>query len=179
MPGVSVWGVLGAGAVAIAASQFMYYFRELGDESARYMLTNRAITIAKDYFPFGTGWSTYGSAFSINPYSPVYRYYQLDEVWGLSPKFSLFVSDTFWPMVLGQTGVVGIIVYVIILLFLVTAVFALGRRNAYRMASALGAFLYLVISSTSESAFVNGFAIPMAMWMGLLFAENRDEEVAE
>lgn len=173
--GFLTWSVIGSGVLLIALKQLSYYYGTLRNESARALLTERSLDIARDYLPFGTGWGTFGSAFSVEPYSPVYRLYHLNRVWGLSPTYNAFVSDTFWPMLLGECGVVGVLLYGIVLLLLVKSVFELGKHNAYAMAAALVPMIYLLISSTSESAFVNTFAIPFAFLLGFLFAEDKKE----
>ena len=173
--GPVAWGLMGVSGLAIGIRQFRYYFETV--ESARKLLTKESVAIARDYFPFGTGWGTFGSAFSGNPYSPVYRMYHLDDVWGLTPDYYAFVADTFWPMILAQCGLIGASLYVLILLILVLEVFSFGKKNAYAMASGLVSVLYLVIASTSESAFVNTYAVPYAFWLGVLFAENRKSEI--
>lgn len=172
--GPLAWSLMGVSGIAIGIRQFRYYFETV--ESARKLLTKESIIIARDYFPFGTGWGTFGSAFSGNPYSPVYRMYNLDDVWGLTRDYYAFVSDTFWPMILAQCGFVGAVLYVLILVLLALEVFSLGRKNAYAMASGLVSLLYLVIASTSESAFVNTYAVPYAFWLGVLFAGNRKSD---
>lgn len=173
--GFLIWSMIGSGVLLIAANQVLFYFSTLRNESARALLTGRSFQIAADYFPFGTGWGTYGSAFSVEPYSVVYRLYHLNRVWGLSPTYNVFVSDTFWPMLLGQCGVLGVLLYAATLVLLAKSIFELGKRNAYALAAGLIPLLYLLLSSASESAFVNSFAVPFAFWLGFLFAENKKE----
>ena len=158
-------------AVIAGLFQVIYYYCVLGSESARGVLTLGAPFVAKDHFPFGSGWGTYGSAFSIEPYSPVYGMYHMEKVWGMSENFHSFISDTFWPMIMGQTGFFGFAAYVGAMVVFARKIYTL-KTEKNRFASGIFAFLYLLISSTSESAFVNPIAIPLAFWMGLLFAEQ-------
>lgn len=158
--------------------QLFYYYYQLGDESARLILTIAAPYITKDYFPLGTGWATYGSAFSAVPYSPIYMQYGMNVVWGISPSYHQFISDTFWPMLLVQCGVFGFIAYLGVLALFVRAVFRLRKRNASIFAAGMVPVLYLLLASSSESAFVNPLAVPFALWIGFLFAadyRNRQE----
>lgn len=168
----------GGGAIAVFASfcQFYYYYIVLGTEAARVVLSIAAPYIAKAYFPFGTGWGTFGSAFSVDPYSPVYEICHMDGVWGLSPSYPQFVSDTFWPMLLGQCGVIGTLAYIGVLVMLTWNIFSLRKKNTCAFAAGLVPLCYLFISSTSESAFVNPVAVPFALLMGFLFAESSDGE---
>ena len=78
-------------------------------DQARTALYQTSVVIARDEFPLGVGLGRYGSALSRDPYSPVYAQYGLDKIDGLSPKHSSFVGDTFWPRILGETGVIGLI----------------------------------------------------------------------
>lgn len=164
---VCAWGVIGLAVVA-AICQVLHYYVNLGTESARAVLTIGSAYVAFDHFPFGTGWGTYGSAFSVEPYSPVYTMYNMQRVWGISPDYSEFVSDTFWPMILGQCGIIGLGLYIAILVLLFKWILELKNKSPYMLASALTVFGYLLICSTGESAFVNPTAVPLAMWLGFL-----------
>lgn len=169
--------ILACGVVAAAAAAGIYqivsYYYLMGVESARAVLTVAAPFIAADHFPFGTGWGTYGSAFSTVPYSPVYGMYRMSGVWGISPDYPNFVSDTFWPMVLAQCGVFGFLALIGILIMMIREIF-LWKQEKSVFASALLPVLYLLISSTSESAFANPIAVPLAFWIGFLFSEQRN-----
>lgn len=165
-------GAVAAVAIAAGLYQIIDYYILMGVESARAVLTIAAPFLAADHFPFGTGWGTYGSAFSADPYSPVYGMYWMAGVWGLSPDYPEFVSDTFWPMIMGQCGFIGFAAFIGALVLFVKRVFAMkSDRNVF--ASALLIILYLFISSTSESAFANPVSVPLAFWLGLLFTEYR------
>ncbi len=164
---VAVVGVAVVGAII----QLLFYVK-LGLTTARAVLTVSAPFLAWDHFPFGTGWGTYGSAFSVEPYSQVYTHYHMERVWGMSPSYHDFVSDTFWPMILGQCGFIGFAAFIGALVLFVRRVLTL-RENKSAYAAAVFLLLYLLIASTSESAFANPLAVPFAFWIGFLFAEQR------
>ena len=54
--------IIGIFAIIIAFDQVSYYYLE-SNNSARKQLSFKAIEIAKDYFPIGTGFGTYGSLY--------------------------------------------------------------------------------------------------------------------
>lgn len=152
---------------AITYQQLEYYFIKL-DDSARNVILNTSIEIANDYFPIGTGFATYGSAFSVKKYSPVYKMYQINNIYGLEEGKAYFASDSFWPMVLGQFGYIGLIMYFISILYIFKKIQAQYKKeNKYMYIAKLISLLYLIISSTSESAFVNPMAIPFAIILGM------------
>ena len=162
---------LGFAAVAIGY-QIVNYYILMGVESARAMLTLAGPFVAWDHFPFGSGWATFGSAFSAEPYSPVYGMYRMAGIWGLSPGYPAFMSDTYWPMILGQTGYFGFAGFLLALTVFVKKILKMKDFPA-SFASGLLILAQLLISSTSESALANPLAVPMAFWLGLLMAEHR------
>ena len=153
--------------------QTVRYYYTMGTESARAMLTLAAPFVAWDHFPFGSGWGTFASAFSAEPYSPVYGMYRMAGIWGLSPSYPAFVSDTYWPTIIGECGYFGFIFFLIALILFVKKFLNLKTVSRTSYASALMVLLYLLISSTSESALANPMAIPLACWLGFLLAEQR------
>ena len=82
---------------------------------ARVVLGFTSLRIMMDRFPLGVGWGMFGSPTSQQLDSPVYSNYGIDNVYGLSSDFNNFMADTFWPMIFGETGVMGTILYCIIL----------------------------------------------------------------
>lgn len=97
-------------AVFIAWGQIVeYYFA--GNETARDLLGTTSLQIAFDYFPLGTGFGSFASYMSKVYYSQVYFSYHLSSVYGLMniPDGGSFISDVYWPMVLGQTGFLGLL----------------------------------------------------------------------
>ncbi len=151
----------------IAFDQIEYYFLNTTD-IARTALVQTAFEIAKDYFPFGSGFATYASYFSTVSYSPIYHKYSIDKVYGLIEGNAGFATDAFWPMILGQFGYFGLFFYAISLLFILIKIqknFSTENKNKY--IAEIVIFAYLMISSTSESAFVNPLSIPLALLLGL------------
>lgn len=84
---------------------------------ARVVLTVTSLQIANDNMPFGVGWGMYASPTTIQIESPVYHNYGIDEVYGLSYVHDggVFMADVFWPMIIGETGYLGLVVYIMIL----------------------------------------------------------------
>lgn len=165
-----------AAAVLIGWEQFIGYYQ--ADDSARAELTRAAIEIAGDHFPIGTGFATFASSMSATGgfYSPLYYQYKLNEVWGLYPDNPAFLSDTFWPIVLGQFGVSGFVLYLIAMLSIGILAF---REGVSSKPSVVLCFGYLLIASTSETSFFNPMAVYLAMTLGILVASEQSQEVSE
>jgi hypothetical protein len=86
------------------------------DGTARRVFYEYAVKNANSFFPFGSGFATYGSAEASKNYSPLYYLYNFDEVWGMSPNFRAFLTDTYWASVLGQFGWIGAFIMIIVYL---------------------------------------------------------------
>lgn len=163
-------------AIIYGWDQISFYYLDFRSTlTARGALTYTSFQIAKDYFPLGSGFGTFGSAPSGDNYSPLYYLYGISNIWGLSRRDPVFVSDTFWPMILGQSGYLGLVLYILFLIGLFKKFSLRLRGNPGLYATTLGAFSYLLISSTSESAFVNPAAVLLGFVLGLatqLFQEE-------
>lgn len=72
-----------------------------------------SVAIARDELPLGAGLGRFGSHMSRTDYSPVYERYGLDQVRLLGPSDPSAATDAFWPMVLGETGLVGAVAAIV------------------------------------------------------------------
>lgn len=98
--------------VSVAISERFTTFSSLWSETMRGALYGTAPVVATDFFPFGTGWGTFGSSPSRDIfYSPVYVAYGINNVWGGSPTHGVFLIDTFWPKIIAEQGWIGFVVY--------------------------------------------------------------------
>lgn len=68
-----------------------------------------SLAIARDEFPLGGGIGRFGSHLSREDYSPLYARYGLTRVALLGPDDPQAATDAFWPMVLGETGAIGLV----------------------------------------------------------------------
>lgn len=166
--------VIGVAAILFGWNQINFYFLDYNaTQTARGALTYVSSKIAKSSFPFGSGFGTFGSAPSGDNYSPVYALYGISNVWGLSRVFHNYISDTFWPMILGQSGFLGLSAYIIFLIELFVSFTSRLKDNSLLYGTALAIFSYLLISSTSESAFVNPSAVFLGFVLGIVFLLNQ------
>lgn len=160
--------------IAIGWNQIYYYFfSDIQFNSARYQLFVKSFQVAMDSFPFGAGFATFGSYFSSIYYSPLYYRYGISMVHGLQEGNAWFVNDSFWPMILGQFGFIGFASMIIVVYLLYKEIQMCRKINLFSYSSCLFIFFYLMIESTSSSAFVHPLSIPFALIIGHVFAENK------
>lgn len=150
--------VIAVAGIAFSYQQINYYYLENTD-FARSALTLTSYKIANDHFPFGSGFAAFGSYQSGVNYSPIYHKYGIDHIWGITRKEAFFISDNFWPMILGQFGYIGLIFFILFILSLISLINRLKIISYSYYYSALSCIVYLLISSTSESSFVQPFAV--------------------
>lgn len=81
----------------------------ISSEEARTVLTLGSIQVASNHFPLGAGFGRYGSRTAAVEYSPEYINLGFPTVYGLEPgpNGGLFLTDTSWPAVIGETGFIG------------------------------------------------------------------------
>lgn len=169
--------LLTVAALIVGWEQFAYYYIDLEGASARSALTQMSFVIAGDYFPIGTGFGTYASNVAAEHYSPVYHMYGLNYIHGLGETDMSFGSDTFWPIIIGQTGVIGTFFYVYVLIALFRRVLGMKNIDLYAYTSGIFMFAYLMISSTSEPTFCNAVSIPLALLLGFVFAIEKSAKI--
>lgn len=161
--------------ITIGWEQIQFYFIDLSGTSARSMLVSTSFQIMKDYFPIGTGFGTYASASAVEFYSPVYYKYGLNYIWGLSEDFSSFGSDSFWPIIIGQTGVIGTVCFVGMLALLFLRLQRMKKMDMHAYAAGLFIFAYIMICSTAEPAFHNSVAVALTLILGFVFSEKSNK----
>ena len=137
-----------------------------------------SLLIIKDYFPIGTGFGTFASHSAAVNYSPVYIKYGFELIYELrNSSKGTFFDDQFWPIIFGQTGLVGTVSYIYLLVQLFRRIQGMYRQNQNSYMAALFVFIYLMISSIAEPAFNNSVAIPLAMALVLAMKKRTNKEL--
>ena len=111
----------------------------LNENAPRYLFFKYAFVTANEYFPIGSGFATFGSDMAARNYSKLYYKYGFSKLFGMNPEDSSFMSDTFWPMAIGQFGWIFGLIYIGIYLY----IFKFCESNRY--SSNIKAFLYAML----------------------------------
>jgi len=132
-------------------------YQNISDE-ARNALYAASVRVAGDFFPLGSGLGTFGGWIAALYYSPLYNQYGLSTVYGLE-KGGRFLTDTFWPYLIAQFGVIGILCYawILIVFFHNAASVFKKAENLFIKAFALGTLMILaegLVESLAEAVFV-------------------------
>lgn len=172
---LKIWhlGILGILSIIVGWRNISFYYIQLSGRSARSVMTQTAFKILKDYFPIGTGFATYGSHSAAVNYSKVYLLYGFHNSYELRGDSQSFMDDTFWPIILGQSGFAGTLAYILVLIILFQAIWKLQDTNKSYFMAGTFCFLYLLISSVAEPAFNNLVAIPLAVIIGFVLSKKK------
>lgn len=136
--GLSILGIIGG------FFQLKYYF--IDNVTPRSLFLANGIITANNYFPLGAGYSTYGSNMAKVYYSPLYDKYGFDSIWGMNSEDQQFLNDNFWPMVMGQFGWFGTILYLSILCIIFNIT---NRHISSRKLKLAGLTLFFLIAYSS------------------------------
>ncbi len=137
--------------ICVGYFQIRYYF--LDNVTPRALFLSNGIATANDYFPTGTGFSTYGSNMAKVHYSPLYRQYGFHNIWGMNEKEQQFLNDNFWPMIMGQYGWIGMLLYVAILVVMFKLINKQLLNKQLKIAG-FSIFFLLLYSSVGGPIFV-------------------------
>jgi hypothetical protein len=150
--------------VAVAMGDEGVDERDMRDLQPRMALYAASLAVARDNFPFGAGLGRYGSPMSRSAYSPVYHEYGLSVVRGLSQNDPNAVTDTFWPMLLGEAGPIGLAGYAVFIAVIGVQVWRAGRGATTRADRAmfLAALMVLALGLVDSLAAPTFQAAPIA-----------------
>lgn len=131
----------------------LYYGGNL-DATARGAMTSTGFQIAKEKFPLGYGFASFGSGASIAPYSKLYYQYKISTIYGLTPLEPNFANDAFWPIVFGQFGWSGFIVVAFFFWSLLNQCFKI-KENRLMFCGTLVLIAYLIIATVGTTSIFN------------------------
>lgn len=166
--------------LCLAAGYFQIEEYFGNDETPRYVLLFFGILTANTYFPFGGGFASYGSNMARVHYSPLYNQYGFNLRYGMDEKSGeadeiSFLNDNFWPMILGQYGYIGTILYLCIVYKLFQIARTLNTKNL--QIAGLTLFFTLIISSTAGCVFVSSWGAAVMLLFGMLIYYSKVNEL--
>ena len=141
------------------------------DKAARRVLTDDSITIATKFFPIGSGFGSFGSSMAAQYYSRLYYklgYNQMDGIGLGEDKKGIYLSDTFWPIIIAQTGWIGLISFSLALLSMLSYIIKSRKNDVYYFWVAISIIAQDLISSFAAPAFFYPSAMAPFLFLGLI-----------
>lgn len=167
--------MLGLLGVIVAWNQLVFYFTTTTE--ARSILLYVGIDLFKKYFPLGAGLATFGTAAAQKYYSPVYGIYGLSNRHGFTFDNPLYLTDNFWPAVIGETGLIGLVVFLVTLYFAFKYLYK--KCNQTNMARMIIIFFIVTIlsSSIATSIFAQNATVADIFYICMIPAILRRERI--
>lgn len=151
-----------------------YYIEGMSNDSelmarpASYKTAYQIVT--KDYVPFGSGLGTFATNAAATYYSPLYYDYNLSAIWGLSPEFTAFMADAYYPT-LAEFGLVGILFFILFWRRRILAVLKLPDVRHYKVG--LMCIAALALESVSDTSYLSGKGMGYFMLLALCLSTAR------
>ena len=155
----------------LAWDKIYFYYVEGHGHYAKSIMTSTAFQIAKDYFPIGTGFGTFGSTYAAKFYSPVYHLYGIADNAQLGEHTRMYLTDVFWPILLGENGILGTMIYcglILVLFFRIQRVFYYNKTKYFLLIYML---VFMMMTTFSEAGFMQPMVMVYAFVMGALLEE--------
>lgn len=140
-------------AVLLGWSSIEQYFL-VNSRQARYVLMHGAIEIARDYFPIGTGFGSFGTAASRNYYSAVYQMYNMHNVWGLAKTSPYFILDQYWFGIIGQFGVLGLLIMLLLVFCFYKQILGRAKGSSTALLAALTLLYTSLFASVAAASYI-------------------------
>ena len=142
------------------------------DKTARAVFLERGLYTMKRYFPFGAGFSCYGTDAAVKYYAKLYIWYGFPLVWGLSPSKPIFAHDTYWPAIMAQFGFFGLIAMILVVIRWVRDI--LGRTKYDKYAYLAGLFIAAtqVSSSIATATFFHFVTVGVCFLLPILYNDS-------
>ncbi|MDR1491160.1 MAG: hypothetical protein LBT05_00315 [Planctomycetaceae bacterium] len=160
--------------ILIASNQISYYFFD--SEMSRAAAFLASLKIAMSFFPIGSGFATFGTLASGQYYSEAYYIYGLSDKFGFSPEAYSFVGDGGWATVIGQFGLIGILLIICMIFLMYKSIIAYKPLTLNQL-PVLSIFSYLLIASSSEIAFCSNYSLILACCFTLIVNKYKYEKI--
>lgn len=139
-------------AIAGGYMQIRYYF--VDNVTPRSLFFLYGFITANEYFPLGAGFGSFGSNMAKIHYSSLYSEYGFGNIYGMGKEESLFLNDNFWPMIMGQYGWIGCMLFLFVVYTLFKIVCTHIHAKNLKIAG-FSLFFLLLYSSVGGPIFVH------------------------
>ena len=158
-------------AVTICWNQIIFYFTTA--TQARSVLLRYGLKTMMDYFPFGAGFGTFGSDIAFTHYSKLYQQYGFNSIYGMREGEGYFLNDNYWPMIMGQFGILGFVLVLYILFIFMRMVLQETKKNRYLYFASFCAFGFLALSSVASKSYSEYSSICVFLLLGIFVQRER------
>lgn len=153
-------------ATVISWEQIVFYLTS--ETQTRANLLRYSFITAKTYFPIGSGFGTYGSDVAVNNYSKLYTLYGFQNIYGMGSIHTAYLNDNYWPMIVGQFGLIGTFVVVYILYRIYKDCLKFTKQDKYFYFATICMTFVLLASSIASKSYSEFTSIAVFILHGVL-----------
>lgn len=150
--------------VGLSMYQIQNYL--LNSDSARSILYKYGWQTFIDYFPFGTGFATYGSDMAYKYYSSLYFKYGFNNMWGLSKEQGWYLNDNYFPMLIGQFGIFSLL-FIYLFYFITKKVIKTEKDDGFLKYLSISILIYYFIHSVGSAILTSSVGVLGFFVLGL------------
>lgn len=166
--------LIGISALAISYQKILYYTDEDSIRATFYIV---AILLAIKHFPLGAGWCTIGTWNSYRYDSPIFDIYYNFFVW-IEQRDTVY-ADSGFSSIIGQTGLLGTIFYLLFMLFLFFSMYKRFQHNTFLLRVISCWIIFNMVSYFVSDSMVSNFFITSSFFIGILYLQNKKVENKE
>ena len=150
----------------------------------RQLFWQGGLRLFQEYFPYGTGFGTFGSSTAATNYSQLYYILEFNTVTGMQPTNTKYLNDTFWPMIFTQLGLIGMIPYILLMIIIFYDIYRNAKRSG-NLYVRFAAYLYIanVLFSSIQSSYPCNNSMVMMTFIATLMPycviANRERAAGE
>ncbi|WP_430535854.1 hypothetical protein [Listeria rocourtiae] len=145
------------------------------DGEARGVLLDTSLTIASEHAPFGAGLGMFGSNASRLNYSPLYEQYGISRVWGLTQENPNFVTDSYWAMIIGELGYLGMFFIIVIIGYILWLLYKEIVGSTYQIKFLIFLpIVYALMTSPIDTVLVSNTSIFLVLATIYMVALNNE-----
>lgn len=172
---ITIFSIAIVAMTIVAWDKINFYFieggfgneRETQDLYARAALYYFSLDLFKEYFPFGSGFATYGTFASGEYYSHIYNDLGMDIMQGLTENDPRFIADTYFPS-LAQFGVVGAILFFLFWMILTrNSILYFHKENIKDFVISIVVICFFLIECTSDATITHNRGLFIMMLLAL------------
>lgn len=147
------------------------------EDSVRFVLLSGGIKTAMNYFPFGSGFSTYGTNEASVNYSPLYYEYGYNLMWGLGEDEdnNMFLNDTYLAGIIAEEGFLGLLLFLWILMIIAISLLKRTILSVNQKITIHGTFLCLLASITATGIFKSVSGVLIISIMSFLICDRYEK----
>lgn len=164
------------GGTLASSLQINIYLRDYN--SPRVRLIRYGFKTANKYFPFGSGFATYGSDMAMKNYSKLYDLYGFNKLYGLSREVGNCLNDCYLGMVVGQFGYIGTAIFVIMLFMVFIPINKINLGKKVK-ALAISIFIGLVISSIGTAIIKSSIGVFTFAILGIVCGYSQRKKASQ